>query len=228
MKMKIICEECGGEDFKSLTSSLSFKYGSTITDSCYKCTNCGAWYTVVPIGISVLINQIMCFLIPLGFWVRFFIEYPNPNTTIIECILGVVSGTALGYGLLTWSWNYLKAFAGAVPLEYWAIHIDETYHLYQRENETADYKIITTSVTVYGAKNFFELAVYRINTGLENGAVKMLDIDIMEDHIEMMMMNVNLKKMIIDGSDVVIHDLKGKEMCKGKIYKVQPEPEELT
>ncbi|MCM1524645.1 MAG: hypothetical protein NC120_09340 [Ruminococcus sp.] len=221
MKMKIICEECGCEDFKSNTSPLSFKYGSSLMSPCYFCNNCGARYIVVPIGMSVWISRIACFLTSVGFWFWFFvIQYPQPDRTPINITMGILIFSVLTFGLLIWAWNYLKAFAGVVPLDYWAIHVDENFHLYQHKNETADYKIITTSVTKHSVSNWFELAVYRISTGLENGAVKLLKFEFVEDHVELELKNVNLKKKVIDKSSVIIFDYKGREMCRGKIYKI--------
>ena len=222
MKMKIICEECGCEDFRSNTSPLSFKYGSSLMAPCYFCKNCGARYIVVPIGMSVWISRIVCLLVSVGFWFWFFvIKYPMPNDTLLNIAIGVLIFSSLTFGNLLWAWNYLKAFAGVVPLDYWAIHVDENFYLYPHENETADYKIITTSVTKHSVSNWFELAVYRIRTELENGAVKLLKFKLLDDHVELEVKNVNLQKMLIDDSSVILYDLKGKEMCRGKIYKIQ-------
>ena len=126
MKTKYLCDKCGNNNYKSLTSPLSFKYGSTVTIPCFECKNCHERYAVVPATAAIVFEQAVCFIIPTVLSVLFFYEYPS-DLSIFELIFVAIALSLIGYGILITLWNYIKSYSGALPIKFYLIPVSYTH-----------------------------------------------------------------------------------------------------
>ena len=224
MRLKYLCKKCGSNDYKSLTSLLSFKYGSTIMMPCFKCNYCSEKYIVTSTQINIIIEQLICILTSLFISFFFFKKYPPEVGTQLDK-LGHLRAILLSlplYGISITLWNYLKSFLGVIPLSYTLIQIDEQYNAVQCQSLTPDYIVKATKLAKH-IKNLKEHTVYRIRINKELRAVQLLDYDITENDLKLIMKNVNVDFKVFDDSEVIIYDSKNKEICRGYINKIKKE-----
>lgn len=222
MKLHCLCESCGHDNYKSLTSPFSFKYGSTVHIPCFECLNCKERYAVVPSKLSIAIEQIICFVIPIILMIVFLTIYPHPKDSPerkIEIIVIIVLGTLILYGVLITLWNYLKSFLGLKPLSYILIHIDNEYVEITHKQEEIDF-IAVTDFVKKAITNIQEGTVYLCKVGSDIGAVKLIKFNLYNEKIELSLKNVNLNKAY-NNTEFILFSPKGKELCRGKINSCQ-------
>ena len=216
MKTKYLCDKCGNNNYKSLTTPLSFKYGSTVTIPCFECKNCHERYAVVPATAAIVFEQAVCFIIPTVLSVLFFYEYPS-DLSIFELIFVAIALSLIGYGILITLWNYIKSYSGALPIKFYLIHIDKEYNVIQYKDNLPDY-IVTTTVLSERIKHIRENTVYIIRTESDTGAVQLLSYDIDDTFLKLKLRNVSMCTKILNGTEVTITDSLNKELCRGIIF----------
>ncbi len=222
MKINCLCENCGNDQFKSLTSPWSFKYGGTIRISCFECKVCNERYAILPTMVSVIIEQIISAVIPIIIMIMFFKKYPystNGDDGLLSFIMLIVSGWALLYGVLITIWNYLKSYIGIKPLSYNFIHIDNEYAEIIYKDERVDFIIDIVEVKKE-IKKLREGSVYLYKVGSETGAVKLVKINLLEKRIELLLKKINIDDNVYINSEFILYTSKNKELCRGLIQNV--------
>lgn len=71
MKLHILCEKCGCDNYKSLTSPIQFKYHSTYHIPIFECAECGQKYAVAATLKAFIFNQCVCLVPSLLFSIWF-------------------------------------------------------------------------------------------------------------------------------------------------------------
>ena len=220
MKTKYLCECCGGNRYKSLTSPLSFKYGSTVTAPCYKCCDCGEIYAVVPTMFSIILEQAVCIIIPLFLSWLFFKEFPPAYGTDLYK-MGFLRNIMFAlpmYGVLITAWNYLKCFFAVRPVSFTLVHIDENYVPIENKDKHSDYSAEVT-VSLKQVSKIKEGTVYKCSVNNKSGVVKLIGLDLTDDRIVLKLKGVNVPEEILN-DPFSLYATGGKKMiCTGTITK---------
>lgn len=221
MKTKYLCECCGGSKYKSLTSPLSFKYGSTVTVPCYKCCDCGEIYAVVPTMFSIILEQAVCIIIPLFLSWLFFREFPPPYGTQpykLGLLLDIIMLALPLYGVMITAWNYLKCFFAVRPVSFTLVHIDENYVPIVNKDEHADYSAEVT-VSRKQVSKIKEGTVYKCTVNNKQCVVKLIDLDLTGERLILKLKSVNIPEGILNDPFALYNTGGKKIICSGTISK---------
>lgn len=220
MRTKFLCENCGSNNYKPLTSPLSFKYGSTVLFPCFKCNNCGERYIAIPTKINTIVEQLFCIISPFVFSFMFFEKFSPAYGTLLYKLgnLRIVMLTLPLYGVLITVWNYIKSFMGVFPFSFTLVHIDRNYNVIEYINEHSSYNVIVTALSKSVSK-IKEGAVYKCLINNNCCAIKLLSYEINNNILQLVVKTINIKE-IADCSEIIILDIKSREICRGKIYKI--------
>lgn len=217
MKLHILCEKCGCDNYKSCTNLLQFKYHSTYHIPIFECAECGQKYAVAATLKAFIFNQCICFIPSLLFSIWFM------NKAVLywgaEEVVNAVLLTVIFYTFMLMLYNGLTSFANVKPISYAIIPIDDEFTTIFEKDETAHFYAEATSLTKL-AKKLKLRTVYKCKSGSANGAVKLLEFDITESGLTLMLKNVSIEKKIFDGSEFVLTDAKDREVCRGFISKI--------
>lgn len=217
MKLHILCEKCGCDSYKSRTNLLQFKYNSVYHIPIFECSECGQKYAVAATLKAFIFNQCVCFIPSLLFSIWFMnkaVLYWDAAEVILAIML-----TVIFYTFLLMLYNGLTSFANVKPISFIVVPIDDELTTVFEKDETAHFRAETNAVT-RRAKKLKRRTVYRCSVGAISGAVKLLEFDITESGLTLMLKNVSIEEKIFDGSEFVLADAKGREVCRGRISKI--------
>ncbi len=220
MKLHILCEKCGCDNYKSRTNPVQFKYNSTYHIPIFECAECGQKYAVAANLKAFIFNQCVCFIPPLIFSIWFAYEYVLEHVIITTFCL-----TMAFYAMLLMLYNGLISFANVKPISYVIIPIDDELTTIFEKDETAHFCAKTTSLTKL-AKKLKPRTVYKCKAGSTSGAVKLLEFDVNDSGLTLMLKNVSISEKVFDGSEFVLTDAKDREVCRGVINKIDCKSDE--
>lgn len=217
MKLHILCEKCGCDNYKSRTSLIQFKYRSTYHVPIFECVECGQKYAVAATLKAFIFNQCVCFIPSLLFSIWFM------NKAVLywgaEEVVNAVLLTVIFYTFMLMLYNGLTSFANVKPISYVIIPIDDELNTIFEKDETAHFCAEATSLTKL-AKRLKPRTVYKCKAGSANGTVKLLEFDVTDSGLTLMLKNVSIGEKIFDGSEFVLTDAKEREVCRGIINKI--------
>ena len=214
MKLNILCEKCGCDNYKSLTSPIQFKYNSTYHIPVFECSECGQKYAVAANTKAFIFNQCVCFIPSLIFSIWFAYEF-----IFEDVIINTFCLTMVLYAMLLMLYNGLTSFTNAKPISYVVLPVDNDLTTIFEKGEKADFCAEATSLTKL-AKKIKPRTVYKCKAGSSSGAVKLLEFDITNSVLTLMLKNVSIGEKIFDGSEFVLMDAKDREVCRGIINKI--------
>lgn len=226
MKLNVLCEKCGCDNYKSRTSLIQFKYSSTYHVPIFECAECGQKYAVAANLKAFIFNQCVCFIPSLIFSIWFVYETSNISSLKDKIIL-LICLTLAFYGIILMLYNGLTSFANVKPISYAIIPIDDEFTTIFEKDETANFCAEATSLTKL-AKKLKSRTVYKCKSGSANGAVKLLGFDVTDSGLTLMLKNVSINEKIFDGSEFVLTDAKDKEVCRGRIRKINDTEEKMN
>lgn len=214
MKLHILCEKCGCDNYKSRTSLIQFKYRSTYHVPIFECAECGQKYAVAATLKAFIFNQCVCLVPSLLFSIWFM------NKAVLywgaEEVIYTIMLTVIFYTFLLMLYNGLTSFANVKPISFIVVPIDDELTTVFEKDETAHFCAEATSITKL-AKKLKPRTVYKCKVGSTNGAVKLLEFDVTDSGLKLMLKNVSINEKIFDGSEFVLTDAKDKEVCRGCI-----------
>lgn len=215
MKLYILCEKCGCDNYKSRTLPIQFKYRSTCHIPIFECSECGQKYGIAPTLKSFIFEQ-CCILIPsLICGVFYMLALPFS----VKNVLATAMCFMLIYGSILFVWNIMQSYCSFRPINFIIIPIDDELTIISSENEIAHFCAETTSLTKL-AKKLKPRMVYKCKASSANGAVKLLEFDVTDSGLTLMLKNVSISEKIFDGSEFVLTDAKDREVCRGIINKI--------
>ncbi len=218
MKLHILCEKCGCDNYKSLTSPIQFKYHSTYHIPVFECSECGQKYAVAANLKAFIFNQCVCF-IPSLIFSMWFVYMTYNISTLRDKIFILICLTFSFYAMLLMLYNGLTSFANVKPISYVIIPVDDELTTIFEKDEVAHFCAKTTSLTKR-AKKLKPRIVYKCKAGSTSGAVKLLEFDVNDRGLTLMLKNVSISEKVFDGSEFVLTDAKDREVCRGIISKI--------
>ena len=217
MKLHILCEKCGCDNYKSRTSLIQFKYHSTYHIPIFECAECGQKYAVAATLKAFIFNQCVCVIPSLLFSIWFV------NKAALywgaEEVINTIMLTIIFYTMLLMLYNGLTSFANVKPISFVVIPIDDELTTVFEKDEAAHFRAETNAVTRL-AKKLKPRTVYKCKASSANGAVKLLEFEVTDSGLILMLKNVSISKKIFDGSEFVLTDAKDREVCRGLISKI--------
>ncbi|MDE6133336.1 MAG: hypothetical protein K2G04_08180 [Oscillospiraceae bacterium] len=217
MKLHILCEKCGCDNYKSCTSLIQFKYRSIYHVPIFECAECGQKYAVAATLKAFIFNQCVCFIPPLIFSIWFVYTTANIST-FGDKILILICITLAFYAMMLMLYNGLTSFANVKPMSYVIIPVDDELTTVFENDEKAHFCAEAASLTKL-AKKLKPRTVYKCKSGSANGAVKLLEFDVTDSGLTLRLKNVSICEKIFDGSEFVLTDAKDREVCRGHINK---------
>lgn len=215
MKLHILCEKCGCDNYKSRTSPVQFKYRSTYHIPIFECSECGQKYGIAPTLKSFIFEQ-CCMIIPsLICGVFYMLALPFSAINVFAAF----SCFMLIYGSILFVWNIMQSYCSFRPINFIIIPIDDELTIISSDNEIANFCAETTSLTKL-AKKLKRRTVYKCKAGSADGAVKLLEFNVTDNGLTLMLKNVSIGEKVFDGSEFVITDAKDREVCRGRISKI--------
>ncbi len=224
MKLHILCEKCGCDNYKSLTSPIQFKYHSTYHIPVFECSECGQKYAVAANLKAFIFNQCVCFIPSLIFSI-WFVYMTYNISTLRDKILILICLTFSFYAMLLMLYNGLTSFANVKPISYVIIPVDDELTTIFEKDEIPHFCAKTTSLTKL-AKKLKPRTVYKCKAGSTIGAVKLLEFDVNDSGLTLMLKNVSISEKVFDGSEFVLTDAKDREVCRGVINKIDCKSDE--
>jgi len=222
MKLNVLCEKCGCDNYKSRTSLIQFKYRSTYHVPIFECVECGQKYAVAANLKAFIFNQCVCFIPPLIFSIWFAYEF-----ILEDLIINTFCLTMVLYAMLLMLYNGLTSFANVKPISYVIIPVDDELTTIFEKDETAHFYAEATSLTKL-AKKLKSRTVYKCKSSSANGAVKLLEFEVTDSGLTLMLKNVSISEKIFDGSEFVLTDAKDREVCRGIINKISGIEEKMN
>ncbi|MBP1561388.1 MAG: hypothetical protein J6C96_09130 [Oscillospiraceae bacterium] len=214
MKLHILCEKCGCDNYKSRTNPIQFKYHSTYHVPIFECAECGQKYGIAATLKSFIFEQ-CCMLIPsLICGVLFMLSVPFSAKNVLAAFMCFM----LIYGSILFVWNIIQSYCSFRPISFVIIPVDDELTIISNDNEVAHFCAETTSLTKL-AKKLKPRTVYKCKAGSAAGAVKLLEFDVTDSGLTFMLKNISIGEKVFDGSEFVLTDAKGREVCRGIINK---------
>lgn len=215
MKLHILCEKCGCDNYKSRTSLIQFKYHSTYHIPIFECSECGQKYGIAPTLKSFIFEQ-CCMIIPsLICGVFYMLALPFSAINIFAAF----SCFMLIYGSILFVWNIMQSYCSFRPINFIIIPIDDELTIISSDNEIANFCAETTSLTKL-AKKLRLGTVYKCKADSADGAVKLLEFNVTDNGLTLILKNVSIDEKVFDGSEFVLTDAKDREVCRGRISNI--------
>lgn len=226
MKLNVLCEKCGCDNYKSRTSPIQFKYHSTYHIPIFECAECGQKYAIAANLKAFIFNQCVCFIPSLIFSI-WFVYVTSNISTLRDKVIILICLTLAFYAMMLMLYNGLTSFANVKPISYVIIPVDDELTTIFEKDETAHFCAEATSLTKF-AKKLKSRTVYKCKSSSAHGAVKLLEFDVTDSGLTLMLKNVSISEKIFDGSEFVLTDAKDREVCRGIINKISGTEEKMN
>ncbi len=215
MKLNILCEKCGKDNYKSLIIPITFKYHSESITPIFECNECHTKYAMIPKQwygrIKTAIYYVLIVILNAVLFYQFDISFS-------ATIGGIVAGSLCTHGAIMMIKSYFWCYLGLKPMSFDFFPIDENFNI-TYANHNVDYTMFV-SQTTNRIKKIKEGFVYKCIVASKFSAVKLQTFNITDTGLELILKNVSIHEKVFDGSEIILLDIKGHEICRGEIYKL--------